>query len=106
MLGPLLERARNIQTLGRPLRAAPTTTFSHPHPLNHVRFRALSCILRGAGFNLPPAYRQAGIEGEGIHFKGWEDLAFCFLRLAPHAYRLTSITLWQVQVELSPHGNG
>ena len=23
----------------------------HPHPLNHVRFRALSCTLRGAGLS-------------------------------------------------------
>jgi hypothetical protein len=38
----------------------------HPHPLNHVRFRVLSCTLRGAGLSLPPAYRQAGIEGEGM----------------------------------------
>jgi len=27
--------------------------FVHPHPLNHVRFRALSCTLRGAGLTLP-----------------------------------------------------
>jgi len=25
----------------------------HPHPLDHVRFRALSCTLRGAGLTLP-----------------------------------------------------
>jgi len=27
--------------------------FVHPHPLNHVRFRALSCTLRGGGLTLP-----------------------------------------------------
>jgi hypothetical protein len=25
----------------------------HPHPVNHVMFRALSCTLRGAGLILP-----------------------------------------------------
>ena len=45
---------------------------SHPRPLNHVRFRALSCTLRGAGLSLPPAFAEAAsrrqAEGEGNRY--------------------------------------
>jgi hypothetical protein len=46
--------------------------FVHPHPLNHVRFRALSCTLRGVGLTLPPAFAEAASrrqasKGEGIY---------------------------------------
>jgi len=37
-----------------------------PHPLNHLRFRALSCTLRGAGLALPlsKGERRRGRSGE------------------------------------------
>jgi len=44
----------------------------HPHPLNHVRFRALSCTLRGAGLILPHRAAQAlsaASKGEEIRLR-------------------------------------
>ena len=55
----------------------------HSHPLNHVRFRALSCTQRGARLTLPH-------QGGGDSFGGCGDLALRFyvLRLTPHALRI------------------
>jgi len=38
-----------------------------PPPPNHIRFRALSCILRGAGPNPPPS-RGRELRGESFFY--------------------------------------
>jgi hypothetical protein len=41
-----------------------TKTKSPSHPLNHVRFRALSCTLRGAGPTLSPEGERGKVRGK------------------------------------------
>jgi len=50
----------------------------HPHPLNHVRFRALSCTPRGAGPALSPAFAEAASRRQASRERGnWiESISF------------------------------
>ena len=42
----------------------------HPHPLNHVRFRALPCTLRGAGPALSPVFAEAASRRQASRERG------------------------------------
>ena len=54
----------------------------HPHPLNHVRSRALSCTQRGAKLTLPHP-------GGGDSFVVLGRFSLAFLHLTPHTLLLT-----------------